>query len=305
MDVSIIIVSYNTKKLTSDCLRSLYRQTSGVDFEAIVVDNASTDGSQEMVKRDFPQAILIENQNNLGFGAANNRGRALAKGKYILYLNSDTLLLNNAIKIFFDYFEQNGEKQNIGALGANLVGTDGNLAHSYGSFLNANTEIKNCARAVFAGAVYTALSLFSKRFPPKIPKAAPARFYKGSVDYIEGADLFVKNDESAAFDERFFLYCEETDLQLQMARAGKLRLLIDGPKIVHLNGASSQKPADRVRVHATTAGINFNLSRIHYFRKNGAPRAKIALLKFLTLLIWLNPLVFKSTKARIPELLKI
>ena len=97
MDVSIIIINWNTKKLLSDCLRSVYENAGDVDYEVIVVDNASTDGSVEMVKRDFPQVILIENVANRGFAAANNQGMAVAKGRYVLLLNSDTLVLDDAI----------------------------------------------------------------------------------------------------------------------------------------------------------------------------------------------------------------
>ncbi len=303
MDVSIIIVSHNTKELTRACLRSVYERTKGVEFEVIAVDNASTDGSARMIKEEFPKVLLLQNKDNLGFGAANNRALAKAKGKYLFYLNSDTVLLNDAAKTFFDYWEKNGDRQNLGALGANLLDADGNIIHSYGRFLDFGTELKNCARAVVSSYAYTILSLFSKRFPPKIPPEKPHEFYEGEVDYINGADLFVKNDSYAAFDERFFLYCEETDLQLKMAKAGKRRLIIDGPKIIHFAGGSSQKPLDKVRIHASFGGINFNLSRVIYFKKNRIPRAKLALLRFLTLAIWLNPLVFKSTKRHIPKLL--
>ena len=134
MDVSIIIVNYNTKQLLADCLNSIYEQTKDINFEVIVSDNGSKDGSIEMLKADFPQVILIENNANLGFGAANNRGLAIAKGKYIFYLNSDTILLNNAVKYFFDYFEENGDKENIGALGGNLLNTQGYTTDSGGTF---------------------------------------------------------------------------------------------------------------------------------------------------------------------------
>ena len=127
MDVSIIIVNYNTKQLLKDCLNSIYEHTENISFEVIVSDNGSKDGSIEMLKAEFPQVILIENNANLGFGKANNKGLAIAKGKYIFYLNSDTILLNNAVKLFFDYFEENGKKENIGALGCNLLDKQGNI----------------------------------------------------------------------------------------------------------------------------------------------------------------------------------
>lgn len=142
LDVSIIIVNYNTKKLLADCLASIYEQTNDIDFEVIVSDNASVDGSIEMLKADFPQVILIENNVNLGFGAANNRGLAIAKGKYIFYLNSDTILLNNSVKIFFDYWEKNGEKDNIGALGGALFSADMKYAGYGGNFSTLNHKLK-------------------------------------------------------------------------------------------------------------------------------------------------------------------
>ena len=97
IDVSVIIVNYNTKLLLQNCLDSVYSQTGDIFFEVIVSDNGSTDGSIEMVKVNFPNVILIENNTNLGFGTANNRGLKIAQGKYILYLNSDTVLKNNAV----------------------------------------------------------------------------------------------------------------------------------------------------------------------------------------------------------------
>ena len=113
MDVSVIIVNYNTCEITKNCLKSVFEQTIGIEFEVIVSDNGSKDGSIEMIRTDFPQVIFIENNANPGFGTANNRALAVAKGKYVFYLNSDTLLLNNAVKIFFDYWENAAEKQKM------------------------------------------------------------------------------------------------------------------------------------------------------------------------------------------------
>lgn len=109
MDVSIIIVNYNTKKLTSDCIQSVIDKTLGIDYEIILVDNASTDGSKELFEND-ERIIYIYSDKNGGFGYGNNRGMEIAQGKYFFLLNSDTILLNNAVKEFFDYAECHGDK---------------------------------------------------------------------------------------------------------------------------------------------------------------------------------------------------
>ena len=97
VDVSIIIVNWNTRELLRDCVSSIYEDAGNVSFEIIVVDNASVDGSVEMVMQDFPRVLLIENSENRGFAPANNQGMAIAKGRYVLLLKSDTVVLDNAI----------------------------------------------------------------------------------------------------------------------------------------------------------------------------------------------------------------
>ncbi len=129
--------------MLKDCLISIYKHTTEIDFEVIVSENGSVDGSIEMLKQEFPQVVLMENNANLGFGTANNRGLAIAKGKYIFYLNSDTVLLNNAVKMFYDYWENSLEKESIGALGCNLLDGEGNVTHSFGPFPSSKKIIKD------------------------------------------------------------------------------------------------------------------------------------------------------------------
>ena len=116
--VSIIMVNYNTKELTKKAIQAVFDKTEGVEYEIIVVDNDSKDGSVEELKKTFQdKIIIIESKENLGFGRGNNLGIKQAKGKYIFLLNSDTELINNAIKIFYDYMEQN---EQVGICGGNL-----------------------------------------------------------------------------------------------------------------------------------------------------------------------------------------
>src|SRR5437868_6036428 len=97
MDVSILIVNYNTRELTLECIRSVYEQTKALSFEVILVDNASTDGSADAIAEDYPEVQLIRLERNIGFAAANNVGARSACGKYILLLNPDTVILDNAV----------------------------------------------------------------------------------------------------------------------------------------------------------------------------------------------------------------
>ena len=197
MDVSIIIVNYNTKDLIKNCIDSIYEQTKDIKFEIIVSDNGSVDGSIEMIKSEFPNVILIENNANLGFGTANNRGLKIAKGKYIFYLNSDTVLLNNAVKYFFDYWETSPDKDQIGALGSNLLDENFTLTHSFGNFPSIKKILNNTIFDFFRIIRLTVFFFLDESFSftnskQKIKKERA--LYYGNVDYIIGADLFLKNN---------------------------------------------------------------------------------------------------------------
>ena len=310
IDVSIIIVNYNTKKLLSDCLKSIYEQTKNINYEVIVSDNGSVDGSIEMLKADFPHVILIENNANLGFGTANNRGLDVAKGKYILYLNSDTLLLNNAVKIFFDYFEENSEKENIGALGTNLTDINGNVVSSYGSACGEFSSAKEFIfdrQKLLIGTYKAAFRHYVLRRNLK-EVISHKKFAKhiGPVGYITGADLFLRNNNYARFDENIFLYYEETDLEFKLTKAGYKCILIDNAKIVHLEGGSEKKTSLEVLDLASFSKINLFKSSIYFLKKNKLVSSiQIFRLKFITMLIWLNPLIFVKTRKYIFPMLKI
>lgn len=292
IEVSIIIVNYNTCKLLKDCLTSLYLYTKNISFEVIVSDNGSKDGSVQMLKNEFPQVIIIENNANLGFGAANNRGLKIAKGKYIFYLNSDTVLLNNAVKIFYDYWENCPEKENLGALGANLLDENDVIIHSAGHFRSIKTEIADAFHDLLRS--YKLIIPFLRKVKMG---SAPASVQKqiGEVDYVTGADLFVKNDENAFFDERYFLYYEETDMQMQMALKGKKRILIDGPLIRHLKGGSntSQNP---LNFYKSVSKINTFLSACKFQQKFFNNPVRLFIFKFLITLHWLNPALIGKTR---------
>lgn len=243
-----------------------------------------------MVKTNFPQVKIIDNNENLGFGAANNRGLAQASGKYIFYLNSDTVVVNNAVKIFFDYWESH-KNENIGALGANLLDENNATIHSAGKFRTIDTELKDAFHDMLR-TYKLIIPILKNRKMEKEP--APTEKILGSVDYVTGADLFVKNDELAWFDERYFLYYEETDMQKRMALAGKERRLIEGPQIQHLKGGSDTSRAP-INFYKGVSKINSLLSCCIFQHKYNKNPVKLVLLKLIITIMWLNPALVGRT----------
>ena len=293
IEVSIVIVSYNTKQLLQNCLESVIKQTHDVSYEIIVSDNGSTDGSIQLLKEKFPSIILIENNENLGFGAANNRGLAFAKGKYIFYLNSDTVLLNNAVKIFFDYWEENNKLVKIGGLGGVLLNENMEPIHScanfptYGYFCS---QIYNQLKFHFIKSFIQFFNLKkfyeSKRKEYSYKENVPVGKING---YITGADLFLKNNKYAIFDEKYFMYCEETDLELKLANEGYNFFIIEGPKIQHL----TRKIGNGFHI-VNFAEICIQNSALYYCKKN--LQNKVFLLRFLIYIDRLNKAVRQMVK---------
>lgn len=292
VQVSVVIVSFNTCNLLRDCLKSVFEKTTDLSFEVIVSDNGSTDGSVEMVKKDFPQVILVENNANLGFGTANNRGLDMAKGEFVFYLNSDTLLRNNAIKTFYDYWKTH-ENEKIGALGCNLVDANGVLTESYGVFPKTGTLLKKMVRHFLAFYAKCVLKLL-RRDISGIRPVPVYEHYIGDVDYVVGADLFVKKSELARFDENFFLYFEETDMQWCMAKVGLKRRLIDGPQVMHLVRGGRGKMDDVLR-YGSFSIIQSEISKVRYTRKN-LSRIAAFMLKVMVFAHWMSPYIFKNTR---------
>ena len=288
----IIIVNYNTKNLLRNCLTSIFEKTSDVLYEVIISDNGSTDGSIEMIKKDFPQVMLIENKSNLGFGRANNIARKKASGKYVFYLNSDTVLINNAVKLFYDYWELS--TKNIGALGTQLLDQNLENNYSYGFF-------PSYLRSFVLLINFILDSINLKTIFRKFRKSKKISSYFGEVDYIIGADLFMKNNELADFDEQFFLYYEETDLQYNLSQNGYSRLLIEGPKIIHLSGASDDNIKKRYSFRKLSSIYGWD-SCLKYLKKNNNIKILYWVFRILIKCIYCLPqniMFYKKNKMKV------
>lgn len=250
MDVSIIIVNYNTLRMTDECITSIVEKTEGLSYEIILVDNASTDGSKEFFSKDN-RVTYIYNNENIGFGRANNIGFQKACGRNILLLNTDTLLINNAIKVMSDFLDSN---EKAGACGGNLFSSDNYPLHSFRR----------------AAPLFFELNTLTGGIPAKIRfgKNTEHNYSKRElrVNTIVGADLMIKKhvlEKTGYFDDRFFMYCEEMELCHRIRKAGYVLYAIPNAKIIHLEGASFSSDRFIERIKMNRIGLKLYCS-IHY-----------------------------------------
>lgn len=235
--VSVIIVNYHTLGQIADCIASVREKTSGVEYEIIVVDNASEpDFSATCLRMFGPDVRAIALPENVGFGRANNAGFAAARGDILFCLNPDTLLHNNAIKILADYLASHPR---VGACGGNLVHADGGRAVSF--------------RRILPG-LFWEISERLNLNPERIVYGRDIRFNRSGrpkqVGYISGADLMLRREvveQTGGFAPEFFMYFEETDLCARIRRLGWKIMSVPEARICHLEGESFKSSAAEQR----------------------------------------------------------
>jgi GT2 family glycosyltransferase len=225
IDISIIIVNFKTKELTKNCISSLLKFHPSISLEVIVVDNNSGDGSVEYLQTAFPNIITISLHKNFGFGYGNNIGVQNANGKYILLLNSDTIVIKNIITPFIEFYNAY-RNVNIGVLGSLMTSEDFNAVHSFGNFpsLLRSHIGKNINR--------NELIIINK---------IETNYY-AEVNIVSGANMFMEKDvfdRFNGFDTNIFLYEEEMELQYRMNKMNLKSIVINEKGIVHLEGKSS------------------------------------------------------------------
>lgn len=256
MDVSVIFVNYRTKELTINAIKSVIKHTSNLSYEIFVVDNNSQDGSIEAVEQEFPTIHIIKNPKNVGFGAANNIAIRQAKGKYILCLNTDTLLINNAINILFDFME-NPQNSNTAVCGGFIYDINMTPADCGGNFPSLREILwKFGMRKIFK-------STYKKL---KVTLKSDEIETDNNIDYITGADLFVRKsilDEVGLFDERFFMYFEETDLCKRIKNKKYDIKFVPEAKIQHLIHGSAQNTLKTLKLMKKSEFIYFNKNYPH------------------------------------------
>lgn len=293
MQVSIIIVNYNTKKITNDCIDSIISQTKDIEYEIILIDNASTDGSKEYFEKRNDIKYIYSNE-NLGFGRANNLGAKEAKGDFLFLLNSDTLLIENSIKKLYYFFCQNELGLKIGALGCVLI--DKNLKiNGFGDeFPSCTKEISNYLSLI------PILKFFSKRNIRKELELLANDYFE--IDYVIGADILMRKEvfnNLNGFDEDFFMYYEESDLQKRMNLLNLKSFIYTKTNIIHLEDASGKA----IEHYSNMKRIIVHKSKNLYLKKNDLEnfnKYKICDNFFL----WLNKFNKKYTQQEYREYLK-
>lgn len=234
-ELSIVILNYNTRDLLFDCLTSLRKISKEADFETIVVDNNSSDGSADMIKENFPEVVLIENERNLGFAAGNNRARNVVRGKYVLFLNSDTIVYPRSLRETLNYLKKN---KDVGVISCKLVLPNGKL----------DKDTRRSFITPWIGLTHLVLKI--DRIFSKSPVLA--KYWYGyisedevhEVDALQGAFFMTRKkilDDVDWFDEDYFLDAEDIDLSWKIKEKGWKLIYYPKVKVLHLKGASKGK----------------------------------------------------------------
>lgn len=279
--LSIIIVNWNTREHLRACLHSIFTYPPSEPFEVWVVDNASSDGSVQMVREEFPQVRLIANEQNVGYGRANNQALRQARGELALILNSDIEATPNALQSLIDFMRQHPDAH---AAGGQLILPDGSIQPS-------------CSERLTLWAVFCEQSLLGKAFPR-------SRLFGGytltwwsydsvrEVEQVVGACLMLRRQPDGSFplfDERYFMYAEDTELCHRIRQSGGRIYYVPHAKFKHHLGASSEQ--ETVRTEMVKA---YNRSRLLFFRevygKWSVPvyRLLIAMGALLRMMLWMG-----------------
>jgi len=266
IDLSIVIVNWNVRDLLRRCLHSISNlQPPPSGLEMIVVDNASTDGSVQMVRTEFPGVHTIANTENRGFPAANNQGIAVAQGRHVLLLNPDTEVVGDALTTMVGFADAHPD---VGMVGPQLLNPDGSVQSSRRRF-------PTLATAFFE----------STWLQPYAPRRLLERYYVlnrpddavQDVDWLYGAALMARREAIAQvgpLDERFFMYSEELDWCRRFREADWRVVYLPAAQIIHHGGKSSEQVLPAHHIH-------FQTSKVRYFRKYHGPFAAEALRLFL------------------------
>lgn len=223
-DLSIVLVCWNNKEYLFPCLESLYRDEVAFSFDVVVVDNGSSDGSQDILRRDYPEILIIQNDRNLGLGKASNQGIEATSGRYVLLLNNDTLINGPSLDAMVAFLEAH---PNTAAVGGRLLNADGSVQSCYNDFSTLREEF-----------------LIATRLGELLREGYPANVVDDqvrSVSWLSSACVMLRRtalDQVGLLDESYFIYGDEADLQYRLKQAGWEIYYIPQAEIIHFGGRS-------------------------------------------------------------------
>jgi GT2 family glycosyltransferase len=254
LDLSIILVCWNNKAYLEPCLRSLYEGKLHSRFDIVVVDNGSTDGSQDMLRELFPEVKIVQNEHNLGLGKASNQGISATHGRYILLLNNDTLVNGPSLDAMVEYLDRNAS---AGAVGGKLLNPDGTIQSCYNNFPTLHEEF-----------------LIATRLGERLWPGYPANIDDAqvrSVDWMGSACLMLRRaalDKVGLLDEDYFIYGDEADLQYRLKKAGWQMIYLPHATTIHFGGRSMTRWSRRKMVYR---------GHLLFFHKNYGPLRTVIL----------------------------
>lgn len=276
LDVSIVIVNYNSKDYLSDCIFSIRNTVKKASHEIIIVDNNSQDGSPEYIRKVFYDSILIANKTNCGLSKACNQGIEISRGRHVLLLNNDTVLLPNAID---DMLAIMDKTPGIGLLGCRLLNSDGSLQQSFGKVINFTNDF---ARKYF-------INLYEKHKNPLVGKfLAWTHSTAKEVDWVKGACMLLRREavlDADMMDDNFFMYMEEVDLGIRVRQLGWKVWYTPDIEIIHRGGGSTSTNSYR-------ASVEYRRSQLYFYKKHYGRNGLIRLRIYLFCKIGVNYLIW-------------
>ena len=277
--LSIVLVCWNNKAYMDPCLKSLYDSGMKNTFDVIVVDNGSTDGSQQMLAEKYSKVKVIQNAENVGLGKASNQGIEATNGTYILLLNNDTIVNGSSFDAMVDFLDQNPK---VGAVGGKLLNSDGTIQACYNCFSTLKDEFF----------VATRLGELIRPGYPAIMNAEEIT----SVDWLGSACLMLRRsalDEVGLLDEEYFIYGDEADLQYRLKKAGWHIYYLPQATTIHFGGRSMDRWKRRKMVYR---------GKMIFYEKNYGPlqtlllRIMLGILSMIKLVVWGIAYIFPSKK---------
>lgn len=278
-DLSIIIVSYNTCSLIVKCIESIYKFAENLLIQIIVSDNASSDDTVETIEKKFPEVFILQNGRNIGFGAANNRAINYCKGRFVLFLNPDIILLEPSFKRMLEFLDKTPD---AGIVGCKLINPDGSIQKSFHKFFP--TLINRFLESIYFEKLMDKCSSYQTKTDDIMNVAA-----------IVGACMLLKEEllrKVGGFDELFFMYCEDIDVCYRVRQMGYDIYYLGNIVMLHYLGASAKKNRQSYFTKVLTKESVYQFFKKHHGKVKAILYRILMIIGATTRLLILLPLVF-------------